>query len=252
MDPPYRDDDAAGAAARRRKPWLAMLAAGSALAFLLTQVPLGAVLPPRAPTGPEALHFFDHVALMRGQQNGPARPGHVRKWTGPVAVFLHDEAPRHAAEVSRILALLTRWTGVPFHLAKPATWSRNRIHLHILPHQVMVDRYGPEGALCMTSTFGNGGVLHTAWMEVSARYVDCLEHEMMHAIGFDNHWAGPMATPAMPSVLAPRYSPARPRHYSRFDEMAIRLLYDPRLVAGTPRPEALGLARRILIKLVEA
>jgi len=83
-------------------------------------------------------------------------------------------------------------------------------------------------------------------IEISQRYADCLHHELMHGLGFDNHWTGPMATEARPSVLAHRGAPARAQAFSTYDLAAIRLLYDPRLIPGTRRDRALARARALI------
>ena len=70
-------------------------------------------------------------------------------------------------------------------------------------------------------------------------FEDCLHHEFMHALGFDNHWPGPKSGIAASSSLAHRYSAERTQGYSDWDKMAIRMLYHPRLRPGTPRSAAL-------------
>ena len=72
---------------------------------------------------------------------------------------------------------------------------------------------------------------------------------MMHAIGFDNHWTGELATPNRPSVLAMRYDPARTAAFSPWDLLAIRVLYDPRLKPGMDRRTAMALAHSIINEL---
>ncbi len=61
----------------------------------------------------------------------------------------------------------------------------------------------PRRAVLATRTFGDGGSPHTAHMDFSDRFVDCPSHEFMHVLGIDNHWSGPFASAAIPSVLAP-------------------------------------------------
>ena len=78
----------------------------------------------------------------------------------------------------------------------------------------------------------------------------------MHALGFDNHWTGlgpdgrRPAGGGLRSVLAPRHSPYRAAGFSRWDELAIRTLYDPRLEPRMPRARALPIARDILASLM--
>lgn len=249
MEPPRNSRNSVPSTARRidRRRLLrgASAALGLALApGLLTRDTLAS----RPATG-AALRFFDNLALMRGQSSGAARPGWVRKWMGPVAVRLvGDVEPPALSGAAHVLDALCRWSGLEFALALGRAPAGNVVTIDVMNHQRLIERYG--GPVCMTSTYGNGGVLHTGHVEVSERYADCLRHELMHAIGFDNHWPGTAG--AMPSVLAPRYSAARAADFSPWDELAIRALYDPRLEPGMPRHIALPLAARIVEELLDA
>ncbi len=226
-----------------------MLGGGAALAMaVLPAIPgWGATRRSAAHTALHVLNFFDTLALMRGDGGDGARPCWVRKWTRPVAVCLGPGATaQHYVETRRALKTLRRWTGLPFALAHREEVRGNLITIDILPHREMVERYGPDGAVCMTETFGRGGRLHTGRVEVSERYCDCLGHELMHAIGFDNHWRGAGTSAAMPSVLAPRFAAHRVTGFSPWDELAVRLLYHPRMRPGTPRRQALAVAGEIV------
>lgn len=233
----------------RRAVALAMVAA--MLAAALGAGSAGAVS--GADPGPDdLLRFFDRLAVTDRTPDGGQQPGWVRKWTGPVAVRLEGQVTdRHIATVRKITLRLSILTGIQFYLtdrtgAAQATKAGNRLTVRILRHQDMMRVQGGSGPVCTAATFGKGGVLHTGWIEISERYSDCLHHEFMHALGFDNHWSGRHASAAMPSVLALRRSPARVADYSLFDEVAIRLLYDTRLRPGMGRKSALSAARNIV------
>jgi hypothetical protein len=204
--------------------------------------------PAGADPGPDdLLRFFDRLAVTDRTPDGGQQPGWVRKWTRSVAVRLEGRVTdQHRATVREITLRLSVLTGIQFYLADHATKAGNRLTVRILSHQDMMRIQGGSGPVCTAATFGNGGVLHTGWIEVSERYTDCLHHEFMHALGFDNHWAGRHATVDVPSVLALRRSPARVADYSLFDEVAIRLLYDTRLRPGMRRARALSAARNIV------
>ncbi len=194
-----------------------------------------------------SLAFFDAVALRLNNPCGPAKPRWVRKWTGPVWVRVTgNPGARRLAETRHILATLQGWTGVPFRLTRRAVAGGNRTTIHFLDHAAMEARYGVGGPLCHCATYGNGGRLHTGIIEVSNPYASCLRHELMHGLGFDNHWTGPLAGAGMPSVLAGRGAEARSPDFSVWDEMAVRTLYDPRLIPGMPYDRALATARGIL------
>ena len=72
------------------------------------------------------------------------------------------------------------------------------------------------------------------------RIIRCIDHEMMHALGFLSHSA------AITSVMSPLHTQER---FSRWDIMAIRALMSERLTAGTPRETALAEVERRLPEL---
>ncbi len=220
------------------------LLSAAGASFALLALPRPALVLPPDPV--DLLRFFDTLALMRGQGPDDARAGWVRKWAGPVAVTLYDAPAPLWAALDGLLARLQVLTRVPLTLVRRRPPRGNRIALRVVARGRLAERYGPSGAVCMTSSFGRNGRLHTAEVELSARFLDCLAHELMHAMGFDNHWYGRGVGAWIPSVLASRRSALRAPGLSRYDEMALSLLYDARLEPGTPRPLALPIAAGIL------
>lgn len=73
--------------------------------------------------------------------------------------------------------------------------------------------------------------------EAPERIVRCIDHEMMHSLGFLSHSA------AIASVMSPLHTQER---FSRWDIMAIRALMSERLTAGTSREVALAEVERLL------
>ncbi|MFQ5957999.1 MAG: hypothetical protein ACE5LF_01380, partial [Alphaproteobacteria bacterium] len=182
--------------------------------------------------------------------HGPSEPGGVRKWTRPVTVRVYGAPERRPlAELADVLATLSRWTRLPFRLVGHDVYDDARIGVHFVAQGTMETRY--DGPVCHCATYGNGGRLHIGVIEVAEGYTDCLRHEFMHAVGFDNHWAGPHATEDMPSVLAHRYAAARADDFSLCDELAIRILYDARLAPGMPRADALPIARDVVGEVLD-
>lgn len=239
----------APAAGARRLSRRGLLLGAAAATVLSLGRPGAAPIPPAAPAQPPPdarLAFFDKLALRSRRADGGDVPGWIRKWTGPVAVRVFGVEPRRTRRaLAAALHVISRETGLPFRIAPPGGGDpRRRLDIHYLDHEEMIARYG--GAVGNCATWGNGGRLHTGVIEISRRYADCLHHELMHGLGFDNHWTGPLATGALPSVLAHRDTQARARVFSSHDLAAIRLLYDPRLVPGTRRDRALPLVRALI------
>jgi hypothetical protein len=226
---------------------LAVAAAATLAALLLS----GAEARSRTDAEPlvdDAVTFIDALALTREKPNGIAEAGWVRRWRGPVAVTIEGVAvPGFSAVVARSLTRLSAWTGLPFRLADGAP-AGDRIVIRIRHRGVVAASFGVSDAVCLTSTFGEDGTLHRATIDISERYLDCLDHELMHAIGFNNHWNGGGVRRHVATVLAPRRSPDRRSAFSAWDILAIKTLYDAGMAPGTDRAEALVRARAILLE----
>jgi hypothetical protein len=200
----------------------------------------------------DLLTFFDTLALMRGGDGDrPARPGRARKWTAPVYVRTRGAgAVEHRATVNAILDEISELTDIPFRRASRVAPRDNLLTVYFMSGSEMKLLYGENTTnLCYTQTRGRRGVLHTARLRIRNDFGDCLHHEFMHALGFDNHWPGLESGIGAPSALANRFAPERAHGFSDWDRMAIRLLYDPRLAPGTARDEALSITERIIPEL---
>jgi hypothetical protein len=198
----------------------------------------------------DAVGFIDTLALTREKPNGMSEAGWVRRWRGPVAVTIEGVAvPGFSAVVARSLARVSQWTGLPFRLSDGAP-AGDRIVIRVRHQGVVAASFGAGAgaAVCLTSTFGDDGTLHRAVIDISERYLDCLDHELMHAIGFNNHWNGGGARRHVASVLAPRRSPDRRSAFSAWDILAIKTLYNADMLPGTERAEALARVRAILLE----
>lgn len=200
------------------------------------------------PAVDDAVTFIDALALTREKPNGPSEAGWVRRWRGPVAVTVEGVAvPGFSAVVARSLARISEWTGLPFRLTDGAP-TGDHIVIRVRHRGVVAASFGVSDAVCLTSTFGEDGTLHRATVDISEGYLDCLDHELMHAIGFNNHWNGGGVRRHVATVLAPRRSPDRRSAFSAWDILAIRTLYDAGMAPGMERADALIRARAILIE----
>jgi hypothetical protein len=203
---------------------------------------------PRAIRADDLLYFFDQIALSQQERRFNRRPKWVRRWIGPVTVTLAGKVPAgFRRRLGHALRNISHWSGERFALAADpanAPW-RNRISIRVVDHAVMLRRYGSGGNVCTTATFGRRGQLRRARVVISDQYTDCLDHELMHALGFDGHWYGRDRFDPVHSVLALRYTPARRFRFTRFDAIAIRTLYHQRLWPGMPRRRALVAVERL-------
>jgi hypothetical protein len=201
------------------------------------------------PLTPEFIRFFDTLALTEDYGPFNNRPPWVRKWDGPVRVLLDERAETLRAEIETLLTRISRWTDLSFSLLPPGTVSVpdswNVISVKLLPRVTFQRLYKTREVVCQTETHGIGGTLQVGYMVLSDGYTDCLKHEFMHALGFDSHWY-PKNGSEIHSVLAFRDSASRADDYTRWDIMAIRVLYDGRIRAGMAREKSLSIAYEVI------
>jgi len=198
---------------------------------------------------PDFMRFFDTLALTEDYGPFNNRPPWVRKWEGPVRIVLDPSAEGLRREVETLAARIAGWTGLPFIVMPPDTALepevQNVIAVKLLPRARFMQTFNTRDVVCQTETHGVGGLLQVGYMVLSEGYTDCLRHEFMHALGFDSHWY-PQYVSEIKSVLAYRESAARAADYTRWDVMAIRVLYDGRIRAGMSRQKSLSIAHEVV------
>ncbi|MEQ8246104.1 MAG: DUF2927 domain-containing protein [Alphaproteobacteria bacterium] len=149
--------------------------------------------------------------------------------------------PRHSATLDTTLADLTSLTGLTFE----RTARDGALRIAYMPLQDMnpvhfnFERGLAAGPLltAVCSASPDGEIL--LGLENDADLNDnCLPHELMHAIGFPGH-----ACAVRPSALCNRDLIAR---FSDADRILIQTLYDPRLVNGMTRRQALPLVQEAI------
>lgn len=201
------------------------------------------------PLTPDFIRFFDTLALTADYGPFNNRPPWVRKWAAPVRIVLEKDAETLRAEVVHIARQFTGWTGLPFAVAPPGTatpaGSRNVVIVRLLARDEFVRSFNSREVVCQTETHGVGGMLQVGYMVLSEGYTDCLRHEFMHVLGFDSHWY-PQHASEIKSVLAFRESSSRAADYTRWDIMAIKVLYDWRIRAGMNRQKSLRIAHEVI------
>ncbi len=203
----------------------------------------------------DLLKFFDTLALMRTTQSDPGpRPGKVRKWTKPVIVRSRGaDAAAYRDTMKDLVEETSDLTGLHFKYASGKRTSDNVITVYFVSEAEMKQIYGPESrSVCFTHTRGRAGELRHGRIRLRKGFEDCLHHEFMHALGFDNHWPGPKSGVNASSSLAHRHSAERTQGYSEWDKLAIRMLYHPRLQPGSPRSRALSDAAEIVSEIAYA
>ncbi len=198
----------------------------------------------------DLLFFYGTIGLMRPRNEGPPGPGWVRKWAAPAEVVLRGRVkPEFGATIDIILHRLSVLTGQEFRRVRgfDPTAKRQQIVVDFLPRDEMARRYpGRWRVYGFTRTWGHRGKIHAGRIEVDETALDCLHHEFMHAIGFDNHWPGAVGNVQAHSALARRDTAHRVNGFSPWDEHAIRVHYDNRIWPGTRRDDALSVAHNVI------
>ena len=197
-----------------------------------------------------AVRFFEAVALQSDDlYPGDDTPG-LRRWP------IHEGKQEYAVRVSTI-GLEDRTNLVMDHLSVVESWIDMRFRLvgdgeraDIMFRYVGLEDLqsptSPQGLLCLTSARRRAGHLQQGLaITISRENEFCLDHEILHALGLPGHWKGKYAR----SALGTRW-PNRSTNFTKWDEIALRTLYDPRLAPGVDGKEALELARTVIGELV--
>ncbi len=243
-------DDGSSAAPSRRR-FLKGGALFSAAALVLPEVPAALLTEQPEVSAASAVAFFDTLALTQ-ERRGNMRHTWVRKWGWPVTVRLHGSvADSFRDDVAAAIDVLTRLTGHEIVLDGDGVTRVGTIDIVVSPHDEIHGQFPAPGAVCNTHTRGARGALYFARVDISEDFTDCLRHELMHAMGFANHWKSPAADASMPSILAMRNAPFRSVDYSDWDRLALRLLYHPDMQPGLPRGIALEKAETMLIEALQ-
>ena len=197
-----------------------------------------------------ALRFFEAVALQSDDlYPGDDTPG-TRRWP------IHDGKREYTVRVSTIgiedrtelvmehLSVVESWVGMRFRLVGDG--DQADIVFRYVGLEDLQSPSSPQGLLCLTSARRRAGHLQRGLaITISRENEFCLDHEILHALGLPGHWKGKYAR----SALGTRW-PNRSTNFTKWDEIALRTLYDPRLESGVAGKEALALAREVIGELV--
>lgn len=220
-------------------------------AIVLPKVPVTS-LDEQSEADPEAaLNFFDTLALTQ-ERRGHVRHTWVRKWGWPVTIRLHGNISDDVRDdLASAVDELRTLTGHEIVVEGDGVKRVGTIDIYVSPYEEIADRMPTPGGVCNTHSRGARGALFFARIDISDGYTDCLRHELMHAMGFANHWKRPAGDMSMPSVLAMRSAPHRVWDYSDWDKLALQILYHPDIQPGLPRGVALQRAEALLRQALE-
>ncbi len=240
----------------RRRLRALLLAAGLAAAMAV-QAAAQSMPDVRVPPVEDLVRYFDTIVF--GSEFGPAHASAVvAKWSETtLTVSLEQRATNeHLAFVSAHLATLGRLTGKTFSGTK--TPESAAIRVLFLRRNEMSAVGGPNiDQKAVREAAAAGGCYFMSWKKPESRIVkaivvvnverdpalvnSCLLEELTQLLGLPND-----SDTMRPSIFSDRDNLLE---LSPHDAILVRTLYDPRMKAGLPRAEALGVARTIISEL---
>jgi len=197
-----------------------------------------------------ALRFFEAIALQSDDlYAGDDAPG-LRRWSTDsgirefkVRISTIGIEDRTELVMDR-LSVVEPWIGMRFRLVGDGE-TADIIFRYVRLEDIQGPT-APKGLLCLTSARRRDGLLQDGLsITISRENEFCLDHEILHALGMPGHWNGKYAR----SALGSRWLNLS-TNFTKWDEIALRTLYDPRLKPGVDGKEALSLAGEIIGELV--
>ncbi len=163
---------------------------------------------------------------------------HLARWNGPMRVAMagaqaegyHERVGEEVKAMGALAGLEARMVG--------AAGEANVIVTLVDESDFLVNE---EYAGCYVSLGGSGSGIRQATIYIGMAQADnferCIAHELMHVFGFRFH------SGVVSSVLSPAHGEEA---LTAWDELALQVLYDPRLETGIARDMALPVVRQIV------
>ncbi len=192
----------------------------------------------------QLLKSFDQVTMGGA---GESQLGRIAKWVAPIRVKLAGPVSSTAKSVIlEALKTFSELTSLDVALVDESKEGEN----------ILIDFGGRAGKWHCTlqPRLSNGSAMRYATIYIDRTNLDlrpsgvrilrrCVRHELMHALGFLGH------THSIDSILSYRHPNF---DFTKWDELFVRTLYDPRLEVGTPRELALPVACEVISELLAA
>ena len=210
------------------------------------------------PTNDQLMGFFETVVF--GNEVPSREATIVRKWQSPIRYKfggITSVIERSRAVAQAHMATLTRFSNLEFEeigVAEPGEqlviWYTDTGRMEEAGLTLAAnpeDLVGTQGARCFfLSYYGDDGVLVAARVVINADLgqevvTHCLLEEVTQSLGMPND-----DDAIVPSIFN---DTMQLDALSFIDKVIVRMLYDPRLDPGTPRAEALRVARAVLEEL---
>lgn len=177
----------------------------------------------------------------------PGNTPHLTRWPSSVrASMMEGDAPEATAATRAVLEEFAALSGVAVVWLAPGDDSAN-LRIYFSEESEFVIN-GNELATCYSSLRSNRdwtiaqAAVYVGMDKETGAHQDCFTHELLHAFGWRGH------THRVRSANSYVHDEAR---LTRWDRILMRAQYDPRLAAGTPKADALPIARVIIRELMK-
>ena len=182
--------------------------------------------------------FVDEISFGGPIDQHLIRNNALVRWSSDIRVtVLGIQAADYQHRVMSQLSAFTRATGIPAILA-PQNEAPNVTVTFVKSPDFLINR---ERVPCYAELYGDDHLITHAEVQVSIanpEQIDiCLAHEFMHVFGLRYH------SGIVRSVLSPAHEETG---LTPWDELALKVLYDPRLEPGSTRDAATAIVRDIL------
>lgn len=200
----------------------------------------------RLATAFEETMFGQHGPTSDRPQEPIGMVGRLSKWRSPVKVAIVQGATPENIEATRErLESLAALSNLEIELLdKDAGEGALKVHFSDKRDFVI---NGNQQAACYAHTEADDAgwiflaEVHISLVEEGEWRIDCLTHELLHALGWRGH------THSIRSAISYMHGE---HELTEWDEYLMRTLYDQRLQAGTPKADALPKVRAILRELL--
>ena len=176
----------------------------------------------------------------------PGNAPHLTRWSGPVrASLMEGDSPQTSAAVRAVMEEFSDLSGVSIHWLAPGDGSAS-LRIYFSEESDFVIN-GNELATCYSSIYSNRdwsiarASVYVGWDKETGGHRNCFTHELLHAFGWRGH------THRVRSANSYVHDETR---LTRWDRILMRALYDRRLATGTPKADAMPVARVIIGELM--
>ncbi len=201
-----------------------------------------------------AIRFFNDIAFQGSPGGYPLQgtamletnySGHrMYRWHDEIRVGLSGAVkPEHRKLVEKTLKRMTEITGHQTRMLSSENEAPNFTVEFVEKENFNIRK--TEAVPCYAHYKGGednhiGGIDIKISVENPKLAIHCIAHELFHGFGFAH-------SDLVRSIISNK---TRENIFTRWDELALQTMYDPRLKSGMTRMEAMPIARRIILELL--